>query len=130
MNKKAIALSMVMVLAIGMTCGCLGGHEIEGKWNLVKVRTTGEMMGVTIDETENYTDTWIEFKSDGTLAGGGEGSENFGTGEWAAVEDSDNQITITADGTSITMNYEVDGDELKLSYTMSGMTMTMYLEKA
>ena len=126
----AIAVVAIVVIAF-VFMGGGAGHEIEGKWNMQSADVSMFIMDQWINETTEFTDGWIEFKSGGGMDVGGTDADDApigGTATWE--ETADGEITITDGTTSLVMDYVVNGNNLELSYTFSGATMTIHLTKA
>ena len=132
MKGKTIFAIAAVLLSVGLVAGCLGGSGLVGKWNITKVEASGTIEGQDMSFSTTMDGVWFEFKDDGTITGGGSTGELDmdmpSSGTWEETEDG--KVTITSDGESITFDYTIDGDELRMSFVEEGMTITFIGTKA
>jgi len=94
---------------------------IVGKWHITSMDTSGPY-----GNNHESVDYYIEFHSDGTGKSTSGSSSTSGNFHWKSV--GSNQIEIQDDNSSysITMTYHVNGNNLDLSFSYEGATVTYH----
>lgn len=116
-----VAIVAVVVILALVFMFVLGGTNIDspivGSWNI----ESADAMGFSTPMTGT-----LEFKADGT--GSGSVSGSGGSFDWSEVDGD--TIKMNDGSMEIEMDWTVTGTDMTLSYTESGVTVTLYLTKA
>jgi hypothetical protein len=129
--NKLISCLMVAMLALAMvvTVGCEESSSpstpasIVGTWTLTEAFLGNISLAAILSQYDASISTTVEFRSDNTFTATGaataaeiDNQSGSANGQW---ETSGNTLTLTAEGVTVPMAYEMNGDSMTLTVSSS-----------